>query len=65
MKKQEREQLLAEMYEVIRKNPGIRAMEVCKAVSRDHCGSFRQTLIDRGLVKKVKDGNAVKYYSLQ
>lgn len=61
-KKESREKLLARMHAIIRKRPGIRPSELNRLLNRAHSVSLRESLIKRGLVRKKKDGAAVRYY---
>ena len=62
MKQESREELLKKMLLIIRKNPGIRASEINRKLNREHTWNLRSTLIKQGLVRKEKDGVAVRYY---
>ncbi len=57
------EQTLAEILEIIRSNPGIRPSEINRLLNRTESDSLRATLIRRGLVRKVKDGQATHLYA--
>jgi hypothetical protein len=57
-----REDFLARMLSIIRKNPGIRPSELNRLLGRPHTAHYRNTLIERGLVRKERDGAAVHYY---
>lgn len=57
------EQLLAEMLEIIRNHPGIRPSELNRKLNRTQSDSLRAALIRRGLVRKVKDGQATHLYA--
>jgi len=65
MSSDEREKLLAKMLSIIRKKHGIRPSELHKLLNLEHSWSLRSTLIKRGLVKKKKDGAAVRYYPIK
>jgi len=60
-----REKLLSKIFFIIRKNQGIRPRELHKLLNLEHSWSLRLTLIKRGLIKKEKDGNAVRYYPIK
>ena len=60
-----REKVLAKMLSIIRKNPGIRPSELNRLLNLEHSWSLRSALIRRGLVKKKKDGIAVRYYPVR
>jgi len=47
---------------LIRKHPGIRPSEINKLLDREQSDGLRATLIKRGLVRKEKDGSAMRYY---
>lgn len=60
--KKSKEELLEEILEIIRKNPGIRPSELNRLLNIPHTWHLRKTLIKRGLIRKEKDGLAVRYY---
>ena len=64
MKEKTRKQLSAEMLSLIRKNPGIRPEELHKKLGIEHSWSLRSKLIKQGLIKKERDGAAVRYYPI-
>jgi hypothetical protein len=47
---------------LIRAHPGIRPSEINRFLNRQESDGLRGTLIKRGLVRKEKDGSAVRYY---
>jgi hypothetical protein len=47
---------------LIRARPGIRPSEINRLLNREESDGLRNTLIKRGLVRKEKDGSAVRYY---
>jgi hypothetical protein len=59
----EAEQILAEMLEIIRSHPGIRPSELNHRMNREQSDSLRATLIRRGLVRKVKNGQVTHLYA--
>lgn len=59
-----RDAILKEMLSIIRTHPGIRASELNRKMNREHSWNYRKSLIEKGLVKKEKDGAAVRYYPL-
>ena len=63
-KDRNREKLLAEMLVVIRQKPGIRPSELNRLLGLEHSANLRLILIRRGLVRKERNGSAVRYYSL-
>lgn len=56
--KKSREELLDEILEIIKSNPGIRPSEINRRLDRVETDALRAALIDRGLVRKVKKGSA-------
>lgn len=61
-KRKIREDKLARMLSIIQNNPGIRASEINREMNIAHTWNLRSTLIKRGLIRKEKDGAAVRYY---
>lgn len=59
------ERLLAEMLNLIIRNPGIRPSELNRRLGRSHSAHYRGLLIKRGLVRKERSGSAVRYYPVQ
>jgi len=47
---------------LISAHPGIRPSEINRLLNRDGSDGLRATLIKRGLVRKKKDGSAMRYY---
>jgi hypothetical protein len=47
---------------LIRKHPGIRPSELNRMLKREESDGLRATLVKRGLIKKKKDGSAMRYY---
>ena len=47
---------------LIRARPGIRPSEINRVLNRDESDGLRATLIKRGLIRKKKDGAAMRYY---
>lgn len=58
------EQLLAEILAIIRDRPGVRPSEINRLLGREQSDSLRATLIRRGLVRKVKEGQSTRLYPL-
>ena len=58
----EREKVLAKILLIIKKKPGIRPSELNRLLDRIHSAPLRDTLIKRGLVRKVRKGAAVHYF---
>ena len=56
------EQLLASILAIIRSEPGVRPSEINRRLNRVETDSLRATLIRRGLVRKVKVGQATHLY---
>ena len=55
-------ELLKKMLSIIRKNPGIRASGISRKLGREHSWPYRRKLVEQGLIRKEKDGAAVRYY---
>jgi hypothetical protein len=47
---------------LIRARPGIRPSEINRLLKREESDGLRATLIKRGLIRKEKDGSAMRYY---
>jgi len=60
--KDPRKNILAVMLEIIEQNPGIRPSELNRRLGLEHSANLRNTLIKRGLIRKERDGSAVRYY---
>ena len=60
--KQQKEEILAKIFSLIREKPGIRPRELNLRLNRKHSASLRDSLIKRGLVRKERKGSAVHYY---
>jgi hypothetical protein len=58
-----REAILAKMLAIIEKNPGIRPSELNRRLKMVQSDALRDALIRRGLVRKVKDGQATHLYA--
>ena len=61
-KKKSRDKMLLKMLSIIRGNPGIRASEINRKLYLEHSWSMRSMLVKRKLIRKEKDGTAVRYY---
>jgi len=59
-----KEKLLAKMLSIIHKKPGIRPHKLHQILNLKHSWPLRLTLIKRGLVRKERDGTAVRYYPI-
>jgi hypothetical protein len=53
---------LEKTLSLIRIHPGIRPSELNRLLNREQSDSLRNTLIKRGLVRKERDGSAMRYY---
>jgi hypothetical protein len=47
---------------LIRARPGIRPSEINRLLNREESDGLRGTLIKRGLIRKERDGSAMRYY---
>jgi len=54
--------LLAQIVAIVRRNPGIRASEINRQLEREQTDHYRSILIDQGLLRKERQGAAVRYY---
>jgi predicted transcriptional regulator len=59
---QSRDELLADILAIVRRNPGIRASEINRKLGREQTDHYRSVLIDQGLLRKERQGAAVRYY---
>jgi Mn-dependent DtxR family transcriptional regulator len=57
------EDLLAKILEIIKSEPGVRPSEINRRLGLMQSDSLRATLIRRGLVRKVKEGQATHLYA--
>ena len=53
---------LEKTLRLIRTHPGIRPSELNRLLKREQSDGLRSTLIKRGLIRKAKDGSAMRYY---
>jgi hypothetical protein len=53
---------LEKMLLLIRTHPGIRPSELNRRLNRDQSDALRNTLLKRGVIRKEKDGSAMRYY---
>src|SRR5262249_27252215 len=53
---------LEKILALIRTHPGIRPSELNRRLNREQSIDLRNTLIKRGLIRKEKDGSAMRYY---
>jgi hypothetical protein len=47
---------------LISAHPGIRPSEINRLLNREESDGLRSTLLKRGLIRKEKDGSAMRYY---
>jgi Mn-dependent DtxR family transcriptional regulator len=57
------EELLSRILEIIKREPGVRPSEINRRLGLTQSDSLRATLIRRGLVRKVKEGQATHLYA--
>ncbi len=62
MTNEQKEKLLANMLAIIKNNPGIRPSELNRRLNLEHSAYYRDALIKEGLIRKVRDGAATRYY---
>jgi DNA-binding MarR family transcriptional regulator len=53
---------LEKVLSLIRVHPGIRPSEINRRLNLEQSDGLRATLIKRGLIRKEKDGMAMRYY---
>jgi hypothetical protein len=53
---------LEQVLSLIRAQPGIRPSEINRLLNLEQSDAPRNTLIKRGLIRKKKDGSAMRYY---
>jgi hypothetical protein len=53
---------LEKTLSLIRTHPGIRPSELNRLLNREQSDGLRNTLIKRGLVRKERNGSAMRYY---
>jgi len=53
---------LEKTLSLIRTHPGIRPSEINRLLNREESDGLRSTLTKRGLIRKEKDGAAMRYY---
>ena len=53
---------LEKLLSLIRTHPGIRPSELNRLLDREQSDGLRHTLIKRGLIRKEREGSAVRYY---
>jgi hypothetical protein len=55
---------LEKVLALIRARPGIRPSEINRRLKLEQSDAPRATLIERGLIRKERDGSAVRYYAV-
>jgi DNA-binding MarR family transcriptional regulator len=55
---------LERILALIRKRPGIRPAEINRLLNLEQSDTARSSLLRRGLIRKEKDGSAVRYYPI-
>jgi DNA-binding MarR family transcriptional regulator len=55
---------LGKVLSLIKAHPGIRPSEINQRLQLEQSDALRDTLIKRGLVRKEKDGSAMRYYAV-
>jgi hypothetical protein len=53
---------LQKLLSLVRRHPGIRPSELNRLLDREQSDGLRNTLMKRRLIRKEKDGSAVRYY---
>jgi hypothetical protein len=53
---------LEQVLSLIRAQPGIRPSEINRLLNLEQSDAPRNTLIKRGLIRKKKEGSAMRYY---
>ncbi|HTC43718.1 MAG TPA: hypothetical protein VK696_01595 [Steroidobacteraceae bacterium] len=53
---------LGKVLALIKSHPGIRPSQINRRLNLEQSDSLRGTLLRRGLIRKEKDGTAVRYY---
>jgi hypothetical protein len=56
--------LVEKVLALIRNHPGIRPSEINRTLNIEQSDGPRGALLKRGLVRKVKEGSATRYYPL-
>ena len=56
------ESYLERILRLIREHPGIRPSEINRLLNLEQSDGLRNTLIKRRLIRKERDGSAVRYY---
>jgi hypothetical protein len=55
---------LQKALSLIRARPGLRPSELNRLLNREQSDGLRAALIKRGLIRKEKDGSAMRYYAV-
>jgi DNA-binding MarR family transcriptional regulator len=55
---------LEKVLALVRAQPGIRPSELNRRLKLDQSDGVRATLIERGLIRKEKDGTTVRHYAI-
>jgi uncharacterized membrane protein len=55
---------LEEVLSLIKAHPGIRPSELNRLLKREQSDALRDALVKRGLIRKQKDGSAMRYYAV-
>jgi hypothetical protein len=55
---------LEKALSLIKMHPGLRPSELNRLLNREESDGLRSTLIRRGLIRKEKDGSAMRYYAV-
>ena len=53
---------LERILRLIKEHPGIRPAEINRLLNLQQSDALRNTLIGRGLIRKERDGSAMRYY---
>jgi DNA-binding MarR family transcriptional regulator len=53
---------LEKVLALVKTHPGIRPSELNRLMNVEQSDDLRNTLIKRGLIRKEKDGSAMRYY---
>jgi predicted transcriptional regulator len=61
-KKSGRGEDLEKILSLIKTRPGIRPSEINRLLNREQSDGLRNALIKRGLIRKQRDGSAIRYY---
>jgi uncharacterized membrane protein len=56
---------LEKVLTAIKRYPGIRPSELNRLLGVEQSDSWRAALLARGLIRKVKEGSAMRYYAVE